>query len=74
VTSILLLVIYLIFIIVAFAAVVWAVKAFFPGLDARVYTLLQFLAVLAILIILVWFILNGTPSGWPGGHCRGRLC
>ncbi len=73
-TSILLLVLYLIFIIVAIAAVVWAFKAWFPGLDPRMYTLLQFLAVLIVLIILVWFIVNGIPSGWPGAHCRGRLC
>ena len=73
-TSILLLVLYIIFIIVVIAAVLWAVRAFLPGLDARVYTLLQYLAVLAIIIILVFFIVNGVPAGWPGVHCRGRLC
>lgn len=73
-TSILLMVLYVIFIIVAIAAVVWAFKAFFPGLDPRVFTLLQYLAVLLVIIVVVWFIVSGIPTGWPGAHCRGRLC
>lgn len=70
--NLILFLLYVLVLIVVAGIILWAIKAFIPSLDNRIYVLLQLIVVCLLLIAVIELFSGGVGFGLA--HCHGRLC